>query len=130
MELYIGGFAQGKMEYCRELYPHAKVYDENTFFELVTDASEDVVIWNHFHLCVKQLLQDGKDTDAIAKLISIVEKQHPKLLVISDEVGNGIVPMQTDERLYRETTGRLLIEIAKQAQKVVRITCKIAQQIK
>ena len=29
MELYIGGYAQGKLTYVRKKYPGAQIYDEN-----------------------------------------------------------------------------------------------------
>ena len=31
MELYIGGYAQGKLTYVRKKYPGAQIYDENSW---------------------------------------------------------------------------------------------------
>ena len=50
--------------------------------------------------------------------------------MISDEIGNGIVPMDAFEREYREQTGRILIELAKEAEEVIRVICGIGQKIK
>lgn len=51
-------------------------------------------------------------------------------IIISDEIGNGVVPMDTFERKYREETGRLLIKLAEEAEEVERILCGIGQRIK
>ena len=50
--------------------------------------------------------------------------------VISDEIGNGIVPNDPLEREWREETGRLLRRIAKDADRVVRVVCGLPQVIK
>ena len=52
------------------------------------------------------------------------------LIVISDEVGNGVVPVDKDEREYRERVGRCLIRIAEAASRVERIMCGLGQRIK
>ena len=51
-------------------------------------------------------------------------------MIICDEIGNGIVPLDAFEREYREHTGRILIELAGKADEVVRIICGIQQRIK
>ena len=49
---------------------------------------------------------------------------------LGDEIGNGIVPMEHEEREYRELTGRLLCELANKADRVERIVCGIGERIK
>ena len=56
--------------------------------------------------------------------------KYPDCILISDEIGNGIVPMDAFEREYREQTGRILIELAKEAEEVIRVICGIGQKIK
>ena len=98
MQLYIGGYAQGKLAYVQEKLKGQKV-----------------PVVNDLHLWVKQLLQEGKPADCI---------------FICDEIGNGIVPMEKQEREYRERVGRLLIRLAGEAETVERIICGIGQKIK
>jgi len=112
MELYIGGYAQGKLEYVKSVYG---------------DKRE---IWNDFHLWVKESISQGKTTEEIEKDVFNRIETNPELIIICDEIGNGIVPMGESERFYREYTGRLLIKIAERAEKVVRITCGLPQRIK
>ena len=57
-------------------------------------------------------------------------RDNDNCVIISDEIGNGIVPMDKKEREYRERTGRILAEIAKMADEVVRVVCGIEQKIK
>ncbi len=128
MELYLGGRAQGKLALALQRYPHAKVFDETCREENLSDA--DVVIWNHFHLFVKTWLSQEKEPTQIWEMVADLLDQHPDMVVICDEIGNGIVPMDQEERRYREETGRLLCKIAARADKVERILCGIPQRIK
>ena len=125
MELYIGGYAQGKTEYVKRLYNTSKLS------EMYEDAEkEEVFIWNHFHMTVKKMLAEGKNREDIMELVQQAEKNCTKLVIISDEIGNGIVPMEKEDRFWREETGRILCRIAEQADKVERIICGIPQRIK
>lgn len=130
MELYIGGCFQGKTAYVKNKYPDIKLLDENTFEELFDLKGSEVRVWNHFHLAVLKLFQRGMDAEEIkGKILSILDRNE-NLVIISDEIGNGIVPMEKLQRTYREETGRLLIEIAKRSDHVERIICGMAQVIK
>ena len=64
-----------------------------------------------------------------AELQAFVER-HGDCIIICDEIGNGIVPVEAFEREYRERTGRILIQLAKKAEEVERVICGIGQKIK
>lgn len=55
--------------------------------------------------------------------------QYPNALLISDEVGNGLVPMAKEERLIRDLIGRTQVYLAKRAEEVIRVICGIGQRI-
>lgn len=126
MELYIGGYAQGKLQYVSDKYgiPAERISDG-----AVEDyrRMEGKVIYDHFHLWVRRLLEQGVDVEAALEELLAAQ---PDALIISDEIGCGIVPMDAFEREYREKTGRLLCAIAARADRVERIVCGIGQQIK
>ena len=132
MKLVIGGYSQGKLNYIlqKDNLDHyvvldATIYDEELLQEVVTQ--ERKVIINHFHNWVKEcILQGGCPEEEI---VTFVEK-YPDCVIISDEIGNGIVPIDTFEREYRERTGRILVELASLADEVVRVICGIGQKIK
>ena len=63
------------------------------------------------------------------EILSFIE-ENKECIIICDEIGNGIVPLDAFEREYREHTGRILIELAGKADEVVRIICGIQQRIK
>lgn len=127
MELYIGGCSQGKLNYVLKKTGFSE--------EMVLDAEEitgrnikrEVLIINHFHLLVKNILKDGKIPEDTIKEIA---EENPELIIICDEVGNGIIPVEAAEREYRERLGRILCGLAEKAVKVERIICGIGQRIK
>lgn len=127
MELYIGGYAQGKLSYVLRQtgLPADKVLDGAEVPEGCDMTKAGIL--NHLHLLVRNLLKEGRNPeDMIEKMI----RQNPRLIIISDEVGNGIVPMDAADREYRERLGRILCSLAEKAEKVERILCGIGQKIK
>ena len=85
------------------------------------------VIVNHLHHSIREQLRQGTAPEA---MIEHFCKEHPDCILICDEIGNGIVPMEAEERTYRECTGRILEGLAAQADEVVRVVCGIGQKIK
>ena len=55
--------------------------------------------------------------------------KNPDLVLISNELGYGVVPMDVFDRNYRETTGRVCTEIASWADAVYRVVCGIGTKI-
>lgn len=54
----------------------------------------------------------------------------PRRIVITQEIGCGIVPADAFERKYRELTGRICCQLAAASQEVWRVTAGIGQRIK
>lgn len=153
MELYIGGFAQGKLEYVQNKKAEEaisiamvidcaqsdyqktlqsidnKIKNENADVNNIANVN-DIVIINHLHLWVKDLLREGMEEAAVQLTILSWVATHPNTILICDELGNGIVPLEKMDRIWREQTGRLMIELAKQAERVERILCGLGQRLK
>lgn len=131
MILIIGGFAQGKLHYVKQRYVHCEDGREVTVLdgtlELPAETGALQVIVNHLHRYIREQLQQGTDPEV---MIENFGKEHPDCILICDEIGNGIVPMEAEERTYRERTGRILEQLAAQADEVVRVVCGIGQKIK
>ena len=130
MELYIGGFAQGKLDYVKTQYPSAKVFENLEDFMDAGASSNCGRILNGLHLIIKQMLAGGIKADEVERRIMPLAENSQYMAIICNEIGCGIVPLDKDERLYRELTGRILVKLASKADKVVRITCGIPQRIK
>lgn len=131
MILIIGGFAQGKLHYVKQRYVHREDGREvavlDGTLELPAGTGALQVIVNHLHRYIREQLRQGTDPEA---MIENFCKEHPDCILICDEIGNGIVPMEAEERTYRERTGRILEQLAAQADEVVRVVCGIGQKIK
>lgn len=139
MKLIIGGLAQGKLHYVlqKEENEQCIIFDgvlpeEGQIQEARKEAGseEKTLIINHFHHVVKKELAGKRTPEELeADVMEFVEK-HPEVILICDEIGNGIVPVDAFERFYREQTGRILIRLAQKADEVVRVLCGIGQRIK
>lgn len=57
-------------------------------------------------------------------------KNHPKLTIVCDEVGGGVVPIDKNDREYREVVGRICCELAALSSRVERIYCGIPTVLK
>ncbi|MCI7275381.1 MAG: bifunctional adenosylcobinamide kinase/adenosylcobinamide-phosphate guanylyltransferase [Lachnospiraceae bacterium] len=126
MKLVIGGYANGKLDYVLGR-PEAQAY--RVYDGCLPEEAEwlEQVIIDHLNLWIKKQLEEQQNPE---QRLDEFLKQCPDCILISDEIGNGIVPMDAFEREYREKTGRILIELAKQADEVVRVVCGIGQKLK
>ena len=125
MRLVIGGVSQGKLDYVLESY-------SLTEKEVMDGNSSDMVDINHkafyaFETWFKRQLKLGREPEEAADALI---NGLPELIVICDEIGNGIVPMEPFEREYRERLGRYLNKLAREAVSVERVFCGIGQRIK
>ena len=132
MKLVIGGRAQGKLNYVLQHMTdeNYQIYDgvfpdEGELFNL-TKKNEWLIV-NRFHKWVNKELKENRNPE---EELEAFLKKGVRFVVISDEIGNGIVPVDAFEREYRERTGRMLIKLAEQADEVVRVLCGIGQKIK
>ena len=109
-----------------------KVIDfaDSHYKKMLLETECDILILNHLHLWVRDLLDEGMEEEKIQTTILSWIKSNPDAIIICDELGNGIVPIKKQERVWREQTGRLMIELAKQAERVERILCGLGQRLK
>lgn len=121
MELYVGGRGQEKLRYV--LNRHPELSEEDVFDAAADDISvlHGKNIINHFHMLIKR----GTATEVIEE---IIEKGN--YIIISDEVGSGVIPAVTEEIHYRESTGRCLCRIAERSDHFERVVCGIGQVLK
>lgn len=132
MKLIIGGYSQGKLNYVLQKWGAENVLvlegslpDEIQWKEAGEQGKQLVI--NRFHCWIRERISQGGNPEE--EIIDFLEK-NPGSIIISDEIGNGIVPIAAFEREYRERTGRILVKLAGQADEVVRVICGIGQKIK
>lgn len=106
MILVLGGAFQGKKDFARDHFGDKAKY--------ITDIEE------RFKTDKASLIDEIND-----KLL-----KNEQLIIIGNEIGSGIVPIDKEERSYREEYGRYLCELAKNSSEVWRVFCGIGMRIK
>ena len=123
--LIIGGAYQGKLEYAKKLYPQIQWADgEMDSFEKIQNATGIY----HFEIYIKRILKNGKED--IKEILDQIFTKDIQKVIICNEVGYGLVPVDSFERYYREQVGRICTTLAKQADKVTRVVCGIGTELK
>lgn len=125
--LVIGGAYQGKTEWVQKTFPQYKnISIETLLAENKLGGIKGNIWMNKFHISMKQWLSEQREYKKMIELI----KKNSSWLIVSDEIGNGIVPMNEADRKWREATGRVLCDLAQEADEVYRIYYGIATKIK
>ncbi|MGD9240782.1 MAG: bifunctional adenosylcobinamide kinase/adenosylcobinamide-phosphate guanylyltransferase [Desulfobacterales bacterium] len=94
----------------------------------------DVILIDCLTLWVSNLLMETRDEkkieEAISQLIDALEKATCPVVLVSNEVGSGIVPENLLARQYRDIIGLANQAVAKTADKVIWMVAGIAATIK
>ena len=122
--IIMGGAFQGKTQYATKIYPGLELTDG---FNCPLDEIENCVAVNKFHSFTRRWLLEERTKEA---LLTMLENNRNLQLLISDEIGYGLVPIDDFEREYREFHGRVMTELAEKADCVERVVCGIPQRIK
>ena len=123
MMLIIGGSYEGKTEYAEAVGISDICDGETAGFD---EIKKHKCVKN-YQMLVKRQLEAGLDPlNEVEKLFD----ECPDIVIISTEIGCGIVPIEKSERIWRESVGKVCCFIAAKSQKVIRISCGIASVIK
>ncbi|MDY3249112.1 MAG: bifunctional adenosylcobinamide kinase/adenosylcobinamide-phosphate guanylyltransferase [Candidatus Choladocola sp.] len=149
MKLIIGGAYQGKLEYAKKTYGTEAGWIDGAMcgFDEIRTCSGIY----HFHKYIKRLLTETGNlcpderteswnkypSDDLAGLEVQAEqfaeklrKENPDIIIVSTELGYGVVPVEKSDRTYREATGRVCTCLAAKAEEVVRVVCGIGMKLK
>lgn len=66
----------------------------------------------------------------LEKFISIIRKENKDLIIITNEVGSGIVPLEKLSRVFRDVQGRVNNYLAEQVDSVSFMVCGLEIKIK
>lgn len=125
-DFIIGGCYQGKTAYVERTYQYG-ADDRMDGAKLSGTDMAGCRCLNHLHLLIRRLLEEQADVHLF--LEQLFEKNEIKV-VITDEIGCGIVPADAFERRYRETAGRECCILAQRADRVIRIMNGLECRIK
>ena len=124
MIMVIGGAYEGKLDYAGKQYPEICWTDgEKCGMEEIFRCGG---VYN-FHRYIARWMKEGKEASELPKKI---KAENPALIIVTDEVGCGIVPTDPFLREYRETAGRICTELAGFSEEVYRVICGIGTKIK
>lgn len=101
MVLIVGGKSQGKSKFAVDNFPQMKLVDN-----------------------LQDVIREKMDK------AEVLEEIEDNAVVVCDEVGCGIVPVERQDREYRELVGEICCELAKRADKVYRVICGMGVVIK
>ncbi len=124
MELIIGGAFQGKLAYAKKLHPDLTWADGRDCTRGELDRVGGVC---HFHTFISRQVEAGADLTHLAEELY---EANPSLVIVSQEVGYGVVPVDAFEREWREAVGRVSTQIAALSSRVTRVICGIGTVIK
>lgn len=111
MILIVGGEGSGKRTFAKSL----------GYTQIADGVLDDSPAICHVE---NMVMADIDGTDAL------LEALLGKEVVICNEVGSGVIPVERERRLGREATGRLCVLLAKKADCVVRMVCGMPTVIK
>lgn len=124
MELIIGGAFQGKKEYAKKQHPDILWKDAAVLSEEEILHIPGIL---NFQEYIRKEMKDERDPAQIAEKLL---KENPDAIIVSREVGYGVVPVDAFEREYREMVGRICTKLAAGSSRVTRVVCGVGMVIK
>ena len=124
MVLIIGGAYQGKLDFAKETFgiTDADVFvcdrSEIDFSRRCVYALEEFVL-----ACVRE----GKDPESYLREH---REDWENSIFICRDIFCGVVPMEAENRAWRQTCGRLVQYLSREAAQVSRIFCGLEQRLK
>lgn len=127
MEIYIGGRSQGKLEYvlAKKGYGNEDVAEGVLLNPLKDNRGYKII--NHFHEFVRNY---ADKPEIINNFTDMLIGKRKDIIIISDQVGCGVVPLDKAEREWRELHGRVMCHLVQNAVHVEKIIFGIGQVIK
>ena len=128
-----------------KLYPHRIIEKEQGEETLFLLDCLTLLLTNHLLKDVGKDYEQGVNANAddaslqnsarealqyVEQLVSVTQKSPSEILIVTNEVGMGLVPEYPLGRLYRDTAGRANQIVAAAADEVWLMVCGLAQRIK
>ena len=122
MHVILGGRFQGKRAYAQKLYTHFPAVSD---LEDSNSLTPGLVV--NVHLGVRRLLVQGENVCGFfAENLPILRQ----CVILCEEIGGGIVPVDAFGRLWRDETGKVYQFLAAEAEIVDRVFAGLALRLK
>ena len=125
MDLIIGGIYQGKLDFAKEKYALC----DDAIFDCagkseIEFSKKCINNCGEFALCA---VREGKNS---IEYFKEHRAEWQGSVIIFRDIFCGVVPIEKEERLWREEAGRLLSYLSDNAESVTRLFCGIPERIK
>lgn len=119
--LVVGGAFQGKTEFVKNKWKidESEIYNSN----IIDESIKNYRVINNFNEIIKNYINNSEYAMNLIMQSSIE-------IIIADEIGCGVVPVDKNKRILREQISRSICEAAKCCSEVYRVYCSIGQRIK
>ncbi|MGG2110884.1 bifunctional adenosylcobinamide kinase/adenosylcobinamide-phosphate guanylyltransferase [Lysinibacillus pakistanensis] len=130
MHVFIGGAYNGKTDYVMTLLEGQEaVLVDGYLPESIPECDVLVIKGLEKWLVTQNLEEDEALVNAMLTRLQALEENRTLYIIVTD-MGRGVVPMEKQARLLRDTCGRLYQALFAEAERVIRIWYGIAEQIK
>ena len=123
MILITGGAYQGKTAYAQTHFQYEITDGAVCDF----DRAKTSKILKNYHIIVRRLTESGLDAEAYTSAFC---SENPDCTVLIDEIGSGIIPLEKEDRVWRENVGKAGCILAEHSETVIRLVCGIPAAIK
>lgn len=124
LRMVVGGAYQGKRKFAEKLYGSLHWANGGNCPLEEVYTCEGIY---HFEKYIRRMLKEGREFKGLADSIT---RRNPGLVILTDEIGYGLVPVDAFERKYREQTGRICTELAEVSLRVDRVVCGVGTPLK
>ncbi|MDR1378997.1 MAG: bifunctional adenosylcobinamide kinase/adenosylcobinamide-phosphate guanylyltransferase [Synergistaceae bacterium] len=125
MHLIIGGKYMGKLKYAQSLY--GEDVSIRDFSVAKPEEIFDARVVTNLQDGTRRMLQKGM---SVQKFFEVNLHRLEDKILIGDEIGSGIVPIDPFERLWRDETGFLYQALAARACRVDRVWAGFPYRLK
>ena len=124
MILIYGGAYNGKNEFVKKKY---NLENKDLFYCNNSNLDFSYKVIMGLHMFIKDCVLKKIDTlDIIKENLDILQDK----IIVCDEIGSGIVPLNREDRLWREECGKVLQFLSQNSNKVCRIFFGLEEVLK
>ena len=125
MVLIFGGAYQGKLDFAMKKF---NIKDTDIFTcteDSFPDFSKKII--DRAELFFLKCVKDGiEPRDILCENINMLQDK----IVIARDISQGIVPIDSVQRAWREASGRAMMSLAGDAEEVYRVFCGLSEKLK
>lgn len=124
MILVFGGSYNGKCQYIKNKYD---IREEEIFFCNAENINFNKKVINGLHIFIRSCVL--KNIDSFA-LIEKNKENFKDKIIICDEINSGIVPMNKEDRIWREECGQVMQLLMEECDEAYRVFFGIGEKVK